>query len=388
MLELPPLSLYIHVPWCVRKCPYCDFNSHEASGNIPEEEYVQALLADFRSELRNTEGRRIQSVFIGGGTPSLFSPGAYKTLLATIDREGGLADNAEITLEANPGTAEAERFAGYRSAGINRLSLGIQSFSDDNLGKLGRVHNAAQARTAIAIARDAGYDNLNLDLMYGLSRQTAEGALADLEQACAFEPQHISWYQLTLEPNTVFFRRPPPLPDEETLMNIQEQGLERLASYGYQRYEISAYAQESHRSVHNLNYWRFGDYIGIGAGAHGKLTSPGGNLVTRQRKVKQPAHYLRVYSKNSHDSIPTAAPVEKTGIASDQLTVEFMMNVLRTTEGFTVDQFQARTGLPFSAIGNRVECLLDSKLLQTDGRRIFPSAKGHLFLNSLLEEFL
>ncbi len=290
LLQLPPLSLYVHVPWCVRKCPYCDFNSHQKTGELPEAEYVDALVADALADLPGVQGRALQSIFIGGGTPSLFSAQAYERLFTELQRHIGFAPDIEITLEANPGTAERARFADYRRAGINRLSIGIQSFDPHQLQQLGRIHDDADAHKAIDFARAAGFDNVNLDLMYGLQDQTPAGALADLRAALEHAPTHLSWYQLTIEPNTELFKRPPPLPEEDTLIDIQEAGLALLGTHGFERYEISAFAQPGRQARHNLKYWRFGDYLGIGAGAHGKLSWPARDESLRTRKKRQPAH--------------------------------------------------------------------------------------------------
>ena len=274
MLSLPPLSLYIHIPWCVRKCPYCDFNSHRSPDDLPEDDYVDALLEDLESDRVHAQGRPLRSIFIGGGTPSLFSPRAYQRLLAGIRHAVPFDDNLEITLEANPGTFEQEKFSAYRAAGINRLSIGIQSFNPLHLQALGRIHDDTEALRAAAIARRAGFDNLNLDLMFGLPGQSRREALDDLRRAADCAPAHLSWYQLTIEPNTEFYRRPPPLPGDDALAAMQEEGQALLARAGYRQYEISAYSQPGRACAHNLNYWTFGDYLGIGAGAHGKLTHP------------------------------------------------------------------------------------------------------------------
>lgn len=379
MLELPPLSLYIHVPWCIRKCPYCDFNSHEFQGSLPERDYVDALCSDLDSELSRVNGRTLQSIFIGGGTPSLLGADSYARLLDHVAQRIGLNDDAEVTMEANPGTAEAERFAGFRKAGINRLSLGIQSFADQQLSRLGRIHDSEQARRAIGIARDAGFENFNLDLMHGLPEQTVSAALGDLNGALEFEPNHVSWYQLTIEPNTVFYRRPPPLPADELVSEMQQEGQQLLREHGLQQYEVSAYARPGKSSVHNLNYWRFGDYLGIGAGAHGKLTDPENNAILRTRKKKQPGHYLQSNLERTS---------ECKAISEEDKPLEFLLNALRLREGFTIQQFESRTGLAFSVIGKRVEYLQSKLLLEVDGDRISTSTRGYQLLNSVLEEFL
>ncbi len=379
MLELPPLSLYVHVPWCVRKCPYCDFNSHEFQGSLPEDDYVAALCEDLDSELHQVRSRPLQSIFIGGGTPSLLSGDAYARLLEHVAGRIDFADDIEITLEANPGTVEANRFRDFRNAGINRLSLGIQSFADDQLQTLGRIHDSDQAEKAIAIAREAGFENFNLDLMHGLPGQSIEQGLEDLQRALEYSPLHLSWYQLTIEPNTVFYRRPPPLPADELIIDMQLQGQRLLAEHGLIQYEVSAYAQENRASRHNLNYWQFGDYLGIGAGAHGKLTDPENNSIFRTRKKKQPGHYLQSNLERRSASVP---------IETAELAVEFLLNALRLRSGFTVAQFEARTGLAFSVIGKRVEYLQSRQLLEFDGECIRASTRGYQLLNSVLEAFL
>jgi oxygen-independent coproporphyrinogen-3 oxidase len=378
MLELPPLSLYIHIPWCVRKCPYCDFNSHEHGGRLPEPEYLKALLADLRSDLPLAQGRSLQSIFIGGGTPSLLSGKFYRELLDAIASQLTLANNLECTLEANPGTVEVERFAAYRNAGINRLSLGIQSFDDAALAALGRIHDSQQALHAIASVRQAGFDNFNLDIMFALPDQSLEQALADLERAIAQQPTHLSWYQLTIEPNTAFYRRPPPLPDEETVLAIMAAGTGLLAGAGLQRYETSAYARAGRQSRHNLNYWRFGDYLGIGAGASGKVTCPESGQFLRYRKVRQPNHYLARTTDFLAESIP---------IEADALDLEFMMNALRLIEGFELSLYQRRTGKSFSGIRKKLEYLESEGLLRLPPGQVVPTGKGRLFVNNLLEQF-
>ena len=379
MLELPPLSLYVHIPWGIKKCPYCDFNSHEAKSTIPEKEYVAALCDDFDHEIDRIEPRALQSIFIGGGTPSLFSAAAYERLLNHIQRRVPLAADIEITLEANPGTAEAIKFKDFRSSGINRLSLGIQSFNDRQLQKLGRIHDGNQALMSIEIARQSGFENINLDLMHGLPDQQRSTAVEDLGIALGFQPEHLSWYQLTIEPNTVFYRRPPALPQEVTLDEIQEAGEQLLQDHSLERYEVSAYALAGRQSIHNLNYWQFGDYLGIGAGAHGKLTLPERASVVRTRKLKQPEHYLR--SELNRDA-------EVCDITKAERPVEFLLNVLRLKQGFTTSAFESRTGLPFSTIEKQVEYLISSQLLHRTGDRITTTAKGFKFLNNVLEEFL
>ncbi|MDO8907889.1 MAG: radical SAM family heme chaperone HemW [Pseudohongiella sp.] len=394
-LTLPPLSLYIHVPWCVRKCPYCDFNSHEheGAGGLPEDDYITALLDDLRHDLKYVQNREIHSIFIGGGTPSLLSARAYDRLLNDLQKSLTFSHDIEITLEANPGTAEREKFADYFSAGINRLSLGIQSFDPQQLKNLGRIHDQHDAERAIEYARSAGFERLNLDLMYGLQDQSPEAAVADLRKAISFAPEHLSWYQLTIEPNTEFYKKTPPLPPEDALIEMQDAGLSLLHDNGLMRYEISAFARAGEESRHNLNYWRFGDYMGIGAGAHAKLTEPHKNRILRLRKRKQPGHYLQAakHSLSQADSnllvrypyMADASPIE-----AEDLPVEFLLNALRLREGFTVSQFESLTGLPFSRHSKQVESLQHQGLLTVDGERISTTERGYQFLNTVLEAFL
>jgi oxygen-independent coproporphyrinogen-3 oxidase len=379
MLELPPLSLYVHIPWCVRKCPYCDFNSHEQQGPLPQAEYIQALCEDLDSDLDWAQGRRLNSIFIGGGTPSLFDASALSQLLQHIDRRIGISTLAEITLEANPGTAEADRFRDYYLSGINRLSIGIQSFNDDSLQRLGRIHDSGQAHKAVDLARQAGFDNINLDLMHGLPEQEAAAAMTDLDQAIAFEPEHISWYQLTIEPNTLFYRHRPPLPADNILESIQDLGSERLAQAGYSQYEVSAFSRGTRQSMHNLNYWCFGDYLGIGAGAHGKITQPEHDRILRSRKVKQPRHYLASQSGRKAESVE---------VEGEERALEFLLNTLRQPDGFPISQFEARTGLPFSHIGKRVEYLQQQGLLSSEDGFIRTTSRGYQLLNTVLEKFI
>jgi putative oxygen-independent coproporphyrinogen III oxidase len=341
---LPPLALYVHLPWCVRKCPYCDFNSYEARGELPDLDYVDALLSDLRSELPLAQGRAIETIFLGGGTPSLFSGAAIARLLDGLRAEAVLAPGIEITLEANPGAVDAERFAAFREAGVNRLSIGIQSFRDRQLRVLGRVHDARQAEAAVAAARAAGFDNINLDLMYGLPDDDAGGAVADLERALELEPSHVSWYQLTLEPNTAFERRPPALPDDDVVARIEERGRALLGMHGYARYEISAYALRERRCRHNLNYWQFGDYLGLGAGAHGKITLPGAAALERRAKTRNPRTYL-------HRAGSAGAVTAERVARRSQAALEFLMNALRVLDGTPVNTFVARAGQPIDAIG-------------------------------------
>jgi len=376
-MQPPPLALYIHLPWCERKCPYCDFNSHEAEV-IPQEAYVDALLRDLEGDLALARGRPVETLFIGGGTPSLFSPRAISRLLASIGSLLQLSPALEATMEANPGSAEAGRFAGFRAAGINRLSLGIQSFDDACLQALGRVHNSDQARAAIEYARAAGFASFNIDLMHGLPGQTAATAEADLRAALAFSPPHLSWYQLTIEPNTAFHKRPPALPLEDALADIQQGGEELLAAAGYSQYEVSAYSRPGFRCRHNLNYWSFGDYLGIGAGAHGKITGADGRI-QRYHKTRQPADYLAACS-----GLFTAGIRE---LARTDIVGEFMLNALRLNEGFTRELFEARTGLDLTVFEPRLLQLHRRELLECDDRGIRASALGHRFLDSVIAEF-
>jgi oxygen-independent coproporphyrinogen-3 oxidase len=371
---LPPLALYAHLPWCVRKCPYCDFNSHERGDALPEREYVDALLADLEAMLPAVWGRRLRSVFIGGGTPSLFSPEAIDRLLAAVRARMPLEPEAEVTLEANPGTAEAGRFRGYRAAGVNRLSLGIQSFDDEKLRVLGRIHSAAEARRAIDMAQ-ASFANVNLDLMYGLPGQTLEEARADLEAALAFGTAHLSAYQLTLEPNTVFYRRPPPLPAHDACADMQLMVEELAGASGLEHYETSAFARPGMRCRHNLNYWEFGDYLGLGAGAHGKLSFA--DRVVRHERARQPREYMAA-----------AGAAQEKVIAPRELPFEFMLNALRLVEGVPAELFGQRTGLDASVIARRLALAAERGLLAADPRRIRPTPRGRLFLNDLLQLFL
>ena len=376
MADLPPLSLYIHVPWCVRKCPYCDFNSHGTDEPIPEGAYVDALLADLETETPAAAGRPLESVFIGGGTPSLFSDRALARLLEGVRARLALPDNAEVTLEANPGTAERGRFAGYREAGVNRLSLGVQSLDPGLLQALGRIHGPEDAVAAVAAARAAGFEELNLDLMFALPGQSVEQAASDVEVAIELGPEHLSYYQLTIEPHTAFHHAPPELPGEETAWAIQEAGRARLAAAGFRRYEVSAYARPGHECRHNLNYWRFGDYLGIGAGAHGKVTDADGGIV-RRWKPRHPRDYL---------AAPTAA--EARTLTADDRVVEFMMNALRLSEGFEEGLFEARTGLSLERITPQLEQAEARGLLERSGGRIRTTADGARLLDGLLQLFL
>jgi oxygen-independent coproporphyrinogen-3 oxidase len=374
LATLPPLALYVHIPWCVRKCPYCDFNSHERAGVLPEKEYLDALFRDVESSLPDIWGRRIVSVFIGGGTPSLFSPESIDALLSGVRARLALEPDAEITLEANPGTVEAARFRGFRSAGVNRISIGIQSFDDRMLGALGRIHSADEARRAIEAAA-ASFDNVNIDLMYALPTQSAAMAQADLEEALRFGVPHVSAYQLTVEPNTVFWSKPPQLPEHDLAADMQLAAEEALAAAGYEHYETSAFARPGRRCRHNLNYWQFGDYLGVGAGAHGKISFP--DRVTRHARAKQPAEYMK-----------QNALVDERTVPPGELPFEFMLNALRLVEGFDIPLFSQCTGLPLSTVEAQLAGAERRGLLARDWKRIRPTERGRLFLNELLEGFL
>ncbi len=374
----PPLSLYLHLPWCVRKCPYCDFNSHAAQG-IPEAAYIDALLADLERALPDIWGRRIHSVFFGGGTPSLFSADGIDRILTGVRTLTQLAPGAEITLEANPGTVEAARFRGFREAGVTRVSLGIQSFDARHLQALGRIHDAAEARRAAELAA-THFETFNLDLMYALPGQTLAGALADVDAALEFGPPHLSAYHLTLEPNTPFGHTAPPnLPDDDLAADMQQAVEARLAEAGMQHYETSAYAKPGHASRHNLNYWQFGDYLGIGAGAHSKLSFA--DRIVRQMRVKHPQQYM--------DAVKAGAHIADTRtLTRDDLPFEFMMNALRLTEGVPAALFEARTGLPLVVCSAALERARSRGLLERDATRLRPTLQGQRFLNDLLELFL
>lgn len=379
--SLPPLSLYIHLPWCVRKCPYCDFNSHELREEIPEAAYVDALLRDLEQELPAIWGRTISTIFIGGGTPSLFSAAALERLFSGIRALCALPPGIEITLEANPGTVEQQRFADYRAIGINRLSLGIQSFDDAMLQRLGRIHDGNEAQRAIDIARTAGFDDLNIDLMYALPGQSTRSALADIEMALSAAPTHLSCYELTIEPNTLFARFPPALPDDDARWALQNALGERLSATGYERYEISAWAKPGRSCKHNLNYWRFGDYVGIGAGAHGKISRADTGTIVRRWKQKHPARYL--------DSAATAAVLGgESPIAIEDTALEFTLNALRLLEGFTLPQFEAATGVPLAPWNPAIDKAFEQDLLEREGLALRATTRGLDCLNDLLQYFL
>lgn len=377
-MTLPPLCLYIHVPWCVRKCPYCDFNSHTQAGELPEADYLRALLADLDEDMHAVHGRALQSIFFGGGTPSLLAPQTIGAILDGVNARIPFAPDIEITLEANPGTTEQQRFDGFRAAGVNRLSLGVQSLNPKHLQALGRIHDREQAIGAVKQARRAGFDNINLDLMHGLPGQNVDDAAADLSAAMALEPEHLSWYQLTIEANTEFYKRPPQLPPDDTLAAIQDHGAALLAEHGYRQYEVSAFCQPGRSARHNRNYWLFGDYLGIGAGAHGKLTSLDGRI-ERTRKTRLPRDYLAAKGRCDRGSEEVPA---------GELAFEFMLNALRLTDGFPRALYQARTGLPWDGVATTIKRLTARGLLRETPDTIAPTTLGQRFLNDVLAEFL
>ena len=376
MLELPPLSLYIHIPWCVQKCPYCDFNSHALKQGLPEQEYIGHLLNDLEADLPLTSGREISTIFIGGGTPSLFSAEGMQQLLDGVRARIAVAADAEITMEANPGTVEADRFTGYQQAGINRISIGVQSFAADKLQRLGRIHGPQEAVRAAELATGLGLRSFNLDLMHGLPEQSLEEALADLRQAIALAPPHLSWYQLTIEPNTLFNSRPPVLPDEDMLWLIFSEGHKLLTEAGYEQYEISAYARPGYQCQHNLNYWRFGDYLGIGCGAHGKLSFTDGRIL-RTVKTRHPKGYLQGRYTDNHSEV-----------ALDDRPFEFFMNRFRLLEPAPRADFPRFTGLNEESIRPAIEQALRAGYIEETTTHWQLTEHGKLFLNSLLELFI
>ena len=375
---LPPLSLYVHFPWCVRKCPYCDFNSHEVSGELPEAEYLAALRADLEQSLPLVWGRKITSVFIGGGTPSLMSAQGMDRLLSDVRSLLPLEADAEITMEANPGTFEADKFRAFASSGVNRLSVGIQSFNSLHLKALGRIHDGDEARRAVEIARES-FSNLNLDLMYALPQQTLQQAEEDVRSALGFAPTHLSLYHLTMEPNTVFAKYPPDLPDDDASAEMQQMLIDTTAAAGFEHYEVSAYARAGHRSRHNLNYWQFGDYLGIGAGAHSKLSFP--HRIVRQARYRQPASYVQ-------QAMAGNAVAEDAEIGREALGFEFMLNALRLTDGVEVRMFSERTGLSLNSLDQSLDAAEAKGLLRRDHLRIAPTLLGQRFLNDLQQMFL
>ena len=379
--SLPPLALYIHFPWCAQKCPYCDFNSHELKKELDEKKYIDALINDLEQELPLFWGRSISSIFMGGGTPSLFSPESIDQLISALRARLTFAPDIEITMEANPGTVELGKFKEFSSAGINRLSIGIQSFSDDKLKKLGRIHGRKEAIRAAELAHDADFNSFNLDLMYGLPDQSLAQAVEDIETAIALEPKHLSHYQLTIEPNTFFHHQPPPTPDDDKLWEMQEACQVSLAKKDYVQYEISAYAKEGYQCQHNLNYWQFGDYLGIGAGAHGKLTNAPEQKISRSWKVKQPQDYI-----DKSDSEKRIAGQKI--LTRDDAAFEFMMNALRLNNGFETEIFQQHVGLPISVVEKALKQAEEKGLISWGLKRIKPTDTGRQYLNNLLELFM
>lgn len=378
-LSLPPLSLYIHIPWCIQKCPYCDFNSHAVKQGIPEQEYIAHLLADLDQDLPLVAGRQLSSIFIGGGTPSVFSAAGISQILDGVKQRLAVAADLEVTMEANPGTFEAERFAGYVAGGVTRFSIGVQSFQTQQLSALGRIHNAEEAKAAARLAATLPLQSFNLDLMHGLPDQTLAGALADLQQAIDLNPPHLSWYQLTIEPNTAFASRPPVLPEDELLWDIQQQGAELLAAAGYQQYETSAYSKAGHQCRHNLNYWRYGDYLGIGCGAHGKITLPSRNSIMRTVKIKHPKGYMDL-SRGYLD--------ERTQVEPEDRPFEFFMNRFRLLEPCPISDFSALTGLPLDNINGPLAEAEQKQLLTISDSHWQITAKGARYLNDLLTLFI
>lgn len=372
--DLPPLSLYIHIPWCLHKCPYCDFNSHAIDGPLPEDDYICALMKDLNRDLPWVQGRELRSIFFGGGTPSLFSPDGIYEILTGVGELLGFTKQMEITMEVNPGTVDRTRLAGFKDAGVNRLSLGIQSFDDEKLTRLGRIHNGQEARRAIEATGAAGFTNFNLDLMHGLPGQTTAQALMDLDTAIGFSPAHISWYQLTIETNTQFYSNPPQLPDEDLLWDISRCGLSLLQGQ-YDHYEVSAFCRPGSAALHNLNYWQFGDYLGIGAGAHGKITLLEQQSIIRSWKTRRPGHYIN----NSTDKLAGVRILDVADVAP-----EFMMNALRLSNGVTARLFTDRAGLPMESIAAFLKQARSKKLLRKNGR-IQATQRGLRYLNNLLE---
>ena len=374
-----PLSLYIHMPWCVKKCPYCDFNSHEVKDSIDEDRYIDALIQDLTQELPSVWGRKLSSIFIGGGTPSLISASGYEKLFSTLRSLIPFQPEMEVTLEANPGTFDANHFKGYRDIGINRLSIGVQSFNAEHLKTLGRIHTSDEALKVIEHAKKIGFDNFNIDLMHGLPGQSLLSALSDLKTAIQCQPTHLSWYQLTLEPNTPFYHQPPTLPDEDVLVDIQEQGEAVLKNAGFERYEVSAFAQKGKASFHNMNYWEFGDYLGIGAGAHQKLTNMQYQTITRRHKFRNPKDYM-----NTAKGFVSGEKILK----AEELPLEFMMNAMRLVDGVPRLLFNQRTGLMIESMLPAIEKAQEKGLLENDWQNLTPTAQGFRFLNELLEGFM
>ena len=377
MLTLPPLSLYIHIPWCVQKCPYCDFNSHGQNGELPQQEYVDALLADLRNDLHYVQGRKIHTIFIGGGTPSLFDAAQIERLLTGVNGMIPFSEQIEITMEANPGTLEHDDFEAYSKAGVTRLSIGVQSFSTDKLNLLGRIHGKDEAQIAARKAQSSGYRSFNLDLMHGLPNQSFEEAMADIDTAAKLSPPHLSWYQLTIEQNTLFHSKPPQLPDDEALWHIYEQGQKKLADLGYEQYEISAYAKPGFQCQHNINYWQFGDYLGIGCGAHGKVTLLQQNQILRTVKIKHPKGYLAA-DEYTFDTIE---------VTENERPLEYLMNRFRLMSAIPKAEFEQRTGLSHRVIAQGIEKAKNKTLLIENETHWELTAKGKMFVNELLSQF-
>ncbi len=377
-----PLGLYIHIPWCIQKCPYCDFNSHEMKSETPEQRYINCLIDDLQQDMQHfRETRPIRHIFIGGGTPSLFSPEGIAALLHGIKTHANLADDAEITMEANPGTFESVKFAGFRNAGINRLSVGIQSFNDACLKRLGRIHDSAEAIKAVKMAKQVGFDNINLDLMFGLPDASPGTSLNDVETAINLGPKHISFYQLTLEPNTYFHKYPPQLPGQDQIITEQTDCQTLLEAHGFKQYEISAYSQPGFACRHNVNYWQFGDYLGIGAGAHGKISSRLPDQIIRYQKPKKPETYMQRVYENAFDRAEQK-------IAKNELALEFVMNHLRLRQGFDIQTLHNKTGMELKALQPALTDCIDSGLIETNGHRFYCSDQGWNFLDSVLQEFM
>lgn len=379
MLQLPPLSLYVHIPWCIEKCPYCDFNSHKLKGEIPEKEYLTALIDDLKQDLSFVQGRDLFSIFIGGGTPSLISAPGIKWLLENIQQQIPFGENIEITLEANPGAIENQKIADFKEAGINRFSFGVQSFQQEKLTKLGRIHGVEEAKTAARQAHHVGMKTFNLDLMHGLPDQSLNDAMDDLKTAIALKPTHLSWYQLTIEPNTQYFSHPPKLPDDEVLWDIQKAGVKLLAEHGYTQYEISGYSQTGWQCQHNLNYWRFGDYLGIGCGAHGKISFPLENKILRTTKIKHPKGYLEPQRPYMDDC---------NAVAKDELIFEYMINRLRLMEVIPFAEFEDYTGLTRTALHKQLQLAIKKELVTVDNDFFQVTPLGHRYLNELLTIFM
>ena len=378
MNKLPPLSLYIHIPWCIKKCPYCDFNSYAKNSTYNEDLYIERLIFDLKQDLKYVQSRKIHSIFIGGGTPSLFSAKSYENLFLELKKYLNISDNIEITMEANPGTLEYKDFSGYKQVGINRISIGAQSFNENHLKKLGRIHSSNNIHTAVKKIKDAGINNFNIDIMYGLPEQSVDEAIDDINEAIKLEPTHISWYNLTIEPNTYFHKFRPILPNDEKIQAIQEAGLNALAQNGFQRYEVSAFSKPNCKSNHNLNYWQFGDYLGIGAGAHGKITMEDGSIF-RMQKTRNPVDYMNA------DKQPCC---NKKQVLQKDITFEFMLNTLRLEDGIAIEKFESRTGLKKSNLMPKLSQAIDKGLINISNNIIQPTNLGKTFLNDLCEIFL